>query len=342
MRQVKLGDTGLYASRLGFGCAPMGGRVSARTSRRALAAAFAQGVTFFDTARSYGYGESERILGEFLKGKRQHVVVATKCGIDAGRASLPKRALKALLRPVLDHVPAARSTLRGAMGRQHSPGQFTLADVGRSIEASLSELGTDYIDLLFLHMPPAAVLDRDDLFGLLDGLMASGKLRAYGVSASHDVISSYLTAPRAAQSGRAVQYQHSWREPYPERALLARPDVAAVGNQPFGGTNVAHDLQEALRSYARTLGPGDTLRAKLLRSESDVDVTADAAISCALRGTLTQVIVCSMFRDEHIVANVQAVEASRFTDEEVQCLRTALQPPEVAEVSPSFSEVTDC
>ncbi|MFX6040902.1 aldo/keto reductase, partial [Acinetobacter baumannii] len=61
------------SGRLGFGCAPMLGRVGRKDSLRALAIAYDNGIRHFDVARSYGFGEAEALLGEFLAGKRQHV-----------------------------------------------------------------------------------------------------------------------------------------------------------------------------------------------------------------------------------------------------------------------------
>src|SRR5262245_30435857 len=119
MHRVTLGQTGLHSSALGFGCASIGGKVAARRGRAALDEAFERGVTFFDTARSYGYGDSERILGRFLRGRRERVVLATKCGISAGDSNALKRMLKGMVRPVLTAVPGLARSLRTALGRQH-------------------------------------------------------------------------------------------------------------------------------------------------------------------------------------------------------------------------------
>lgn len=69
---------------LGFGCSAMGGRVSTRQSLVALGAAYDAGITLYDTARSYGYGQAETILGNFLRGRRDTVVISTKFGILPG------------------------------------------------------------------------------------------------------------------------------------------------------------------------------------------------------------------------------------------------------------------
>jgi aryl-alcohol dehydrogenase-like predicted oxidoreductase len=325
VRTVQLGSTGLTASVLGFGCAPMGGRVSERASLYALSFAYERGICLFDTARSYGYGESERILGKFLRGKRDAVVLATKCGIQPTRSSPLKRGLKALARPVLDRVAFVRASLRGVMGRQHSPGHFAPAEVRRSIETSLRELGTDYIDILFLHGLPLALLDEQPLFEVLDGCVQAGLIRTYGVSSGTEVAAAYLARADRARASQAVQYPSHFRISPPLAALAARPEAAALANQPFSGVVALPEFRAAIAGFAATLTAADTLREKLSTPSSEL--LADVAINCALRGTRTHVVLGSMFKPAHIEANVRAVEHSRFSDQDVQRLRAAIYSP---------------
>jgi aryl-alcohol dehydrogenase-like predicted oxidoreductase len=325
VRTVELGLSGMSASVLGFGCAPMGGRVSERASLRALALAHERGITFFDTARSYGYGDSERILGKFLRGKRAGVVLATKCGIQPSRSSLWKRGAKALARPVLDRLAFARASLRGVMGKQHSPGHFEPNDVRRSLETSLRELGTDYVDILFLHGAPLSLLDQQPLFDALDAWVQAGLIRAYGVSSGPDVAASYLTRADRVHAMQAVQFPSHFRSPPPLAALAARPAAIAIGNQPFAGVTALPEFRAAIARFAQSLPPSDALRAKLIESGSEL--LADVAINCALRGTHTHVVLGSMYKPAHIDANVRAVEQTRFSHLEVQRLRGAIYAP---------------
>jgi len=93
---VDLGESGLRVSRVGLGCNNFGGRIDFDATRTVVEAALDAGVTFFDTAATYGSGDSERFLGEILEGRRGEVVVAharvvlarhdeqrTACGVDA-------------------------------------------------------------------------------------------------------------------------------------------------------------------------------------------------------------------------------------------------------------------
>ena len=83
MRLVPLGDSGLLVSRAGLGCNQLGSRLDPVKTRGVVAAALDAGIAHFDTAdMSTGDGESERLLGEMLRGRRDQVVLATKFGGD--------------------------------------------------------------------------------------------------------------------------------------------------------------------------------------------------------------------------------------------------------------------
>lgn len=150
-----LGDSGLHVSAVAMGCWPIAGMTSLDVndadSLATLQAALDHGVTFFDTAYCYGRdGESERLIGRGLGHRRDEIVIATKGGIHYDRQG--KRLLDA--RP---------ETLR------------------RECDESLRRLGTDRVDLLYLHAPdPGTPLS--DSAGALRDLITAGKTRCVGVS----------------------------------------------------------------------------------------------------------------------------------------------------------------
>src|SRR2546427_7096461 len=120
MELRSLGKTGLRVSTLGFGCGNVGGlmvRGSPADQERAVARALELGINYFDTAPSYGNGESERNLGRVLKALRPDILVGTKFRIE----------------------PTGRGRISEA--------------VTASLEASLRRLGMDWVDLLQLHNP---------------------------------------------------------------------------------------------------------------------------------------------------------------------------------------------
>jgi len=156
MDHVALGATGLEVSAFGLGCMGMSefyGTADRDESLATLARARELGVTFFDTADTYGIGDNESLLGEFLgRGGHDGVVVATKFG------------------PVRD------PETRGLKGLRADPEY-----VVEACDASLRRLGVDHIDLYYLHVPdPRTPLE--DTVGAMAGLVAAGKVRHLGLS----------------------------------------------------------------------------------------------------------------------------------------------------------------
>ena len=156
MRHVRLGRTGLPVSRLCLGTMTFGLQCDEATSHAILDRALAAGITFLDTADVYPLGGTpdtvgltEQIVGRWLRGRRQDVIVATKCSGATGRR------------------PWDRGT-----SRKH---------VLDAIDASLRRLGTDHVDLYQIHHPDAET-PVDETLRALDDIVRAGKARYVGCS----------------------------------------------------------------------------------------------------------------------------------------------------------------
>ncbi len=158
MRCRPLGRTGIQVSEIGFGSWGIGGIVQDATaygltddriSKRALEAAFAAGVTFYDTAALYGYGHSEELIGETLHKVRDRIVISTKAGyVNFGGAQ-----------------------------------DFSPKYLRKSLEGSLRRLQTDYVDVFQLHDPPIDLLERDgSIMDAMETLRYENKIRVIGIS----------------------------------------------------------------------------------------------------------------------------------------------------------------
>jgi aryl-alcohol dehydrogenase-like predicted oxidoreductase len=131
-----------------LGAMNFGKRTSAEESERIVRRALERGITHYDTANSYNAGESERILGRALGADRDRVVLSTKAGI----------------------------------GPQPSRGEGLAPEtLARAFEASLERLGTDRIDIYYLHLPDRKTPIEKTLDGMAD-LVASGRVTAWGTS----------------------------------------------------------------------------------------------------------------------------------------------------------------
>ena len=152
MEQIPLGRTSLTVSRIGFGCAAIGGydygSVNDDDSIDAIHAAVDAGITLFDTADVYGLGHAETVLGRALGGRRSMVVIATKVGV--------------------------RWEMDGRTRRDLSP-----AYIRDALEASLVRLRTDFVDLYQIHWPDPATPVEDTL-ETLERLRSEGKIRHIG------------------------------------------------------------------------------------------------------------------------------------------------------------------
>ncbi|QOZ32700.1 aldo/keto reductase [Bradyrhizobium sp. CCBAU 53421] len=178
--------------RLGLGCARLGS-VLGRDQAHSLAlvqAAFDRGIRFFDTANIYGQGESERILGRALGGRRKEATIVTKAGQYFPTWMRMAKPFKGVIAPLLRRAGAGRHMVSQAR-QAPLPQNFSDHFLRASIEASLGRLNTDYADIVLLHSPPADVIAQGDALGSLERLREAGKAVRIGVSCE-DVASALL------------------------------------------------------------------------------------------------------------------------------------------------------
>lgn len=173
MRTRPLGPSGIEASVIGLGTWAIGGWMwggaDEAQSVRAIRAALDAGISLIDTAPVYGFGVAERVVAKAIEGRRDRVVLATKCGLvwdtDRGEHFFDSN------EDAITDGPAARR-VRRYLGPD---------SIRREVEASLARLGTDRIDLFQTHwQDPTTPID--DTMGTLLDLRRQGKIRAIGVS----------------------------------------------------------------------------------------------------------------------------------------------------------------
>ena len=310
----------LRTSVLGFGCGSVMGRVGRRVSLRAMNAAWDNGITLFDTARSYGFGEAEGVVGEFLQGKRERAVVATKYGILPQRQSGIKRIAVGVVRSAFK-VPGVRGLVRGKDAKVTTFGQFSVAGLRQSVETSLRELRTDYVDILFLHEATAAVLQDEELMDALDALVRAGKILRMGPYAGAEVIDAAIeTAP---QTISAAQFGADPFSPLVAGfAARNQREMLLMGNHPFGGEGRMMRFRSALTAAASDETVPSELREKLQGGGDQL--VLEALLGMALKVAGLHVLVYSMMRRDHLEANVCAVEKCRFTVPELKLIQRRL------------------
>ena len=149
MEYRTLSGTDLKVSRASFGTMPFGSQADQATSARMVDQCIDAGIDFFDTANMYNSGRAESVLGEALAGRRSRVILASKA--------------------------------RYPMGDAPDDSGLSRAAIVKALEASLRRLGTDYLDLYYLHAPDYGT-PIDETLAAMDELIRVGKVRYAGVS----------------------------------------------------------------------------------------------------------------------------------------------------------------
>ncbi|WP_271527564.1 aldo/keto reductase [Bradyrhizobium sp. CCBAU 25338] len=168
---------------LGFGSgALLSKRRTRRDALRLLETAMDCGVTYFDTARMYGAGRAEGILGELTARKRERLVLASKAGILPQSRALHVRAMGRGIRLLHKVAPSLKCHVPVPSTSIPRFGAFGLVEFRNSVEKSLKELRTDYLDILLLHECTAADLEETDLLHYLHDLKSGGRIRAVGIA----------------------------------------------------------------------------------------------------------------------------------------------------------------
>jgi aryl-alcohol dehydrogenase-like predicted oxidoreductase len=299
----------------------MGGRTSHKDSVAALTAAYEAGINFYDTARSYGYGQSEGLLGEFFRNKRHEAVICTKFGILPAAQGGWKQKLKPMARAAVRLFPSLRSAVRRQAGDQFVAGQFTLDNLRSSFETSLRELKTDYVDMLLLHAAPVSVLAQDDLLEAMQRLVEQGKVRMAGISGESSVMLRYFEQRPPMLSTAQFALNASNMELV--EATRGNANLLLVANHPYGGPTGAAGGKAIVAALRESDGLSDVLREKL--DPADPQVLPELLLNAILNGTGVSAVIPAMMQLRHIQSNVQAVLSCRFTPEELELLRLAMR-----------------
>ena len=248
MQTVTLGNSDIAIPEMGLGCMGMSdvyGPADETESIATVHRALELGINFFDTADVYGAGHNERLLAKALGARRDEAVIATKCGIV-----------------VTD------GAISGLCGR---PDYIT-----ERCERSLERLGTDRIDLYYLHRPDPDTPIEDSV-GAMAGLVRAGKVRALGLS---EVSGEQLRRAAAVHPISALQSEYSlwWQETAEECGEALRElGISLVPYSPLGRGFLSGKIKSA-----EDLPEGDFRRSmprfeveNLERNRAIVDVLND-------------------------------------------------------------------
>jgi D-threo-aldose 1-dehydrogenase len=322
IRIVRLGDTRIETTALGFGCADLFREPGRARRRRLLDEAFDAGIRHFDAAPMYGLGLVEGEIGRFARGKRDRIVIATKFGIEPAPAARLIAGVQGVARRVLGRLPALgerarpagvdpRSGLVGAL--LYRPGDYGARAARASLERSLRQLRTDHIDVLFLHDPAPGAAISEDVAAYLESARSAGHIRAWGIAG--EAAPAGLAAQRLARPVPILQIRQD---------VFSRmsPEFAAAGTRP---SIVFGVIARALPRIVRHVRSSDRVRRRWSGEVgadcSRFDEIAALLLRDALRANAVGTVLFSTIHGERIERAAVAARAAIGPDPGVDAFR---------------------
>jgi hypothetical protein len=295
LRIVTQGAFDIAPACLGFGCASLGSRIGAEAGLRALARAHERGIVWFDVAPAYGAGDAEAILSQFVRGRRDRVLLTTKVGIAPPARLGAIRLVYSLGRPLIGAAAGLRRAFRKMSATRNVHVPLSPAMIEQSIGDSLRRLGTDHVDVYALHDPDAADVVREDVIAALERVLARGQARQIAVAGK-------LEACRAARKvgGPYSVLQMSVAD------LCAGNDDFSTGAQRI----VVHSVfgVDGLKRRVERALSDDPARLRSLADagydQKPARAAADLLMDCAFALNPEGVVLASMFDAHHFQDNL--------------------------------------
>lgn len=303
MRTVTLQGFDLPIGAIGFGCASLGSRISAKQGLQALAEAHSAGVNWFDVAPAYGAGDAEEILGRFVKGKRDRVFICTKVGLAPPKRNAVLKQVYAMARPVVGALTGMRRAFRRMPSTRNVSLPLTPQLITDSLHRSLQRMGTDHVDAFALHKPAHGDIEREDVQRVLQDLRKAGKVRHVGVAGD-------LEAAQLALAHRETYSMVQLADDPLEQPLRQLP---SPGDHPY--TVVTHSIlgvdgtRERLLQALHSAGPSAIARLTNMGYSAQIDhAVAELLLDRALATNPGGVVLMSMFGARHRNENLMRAD----------------------------------
>jgi aryl-alcohol dehydrogenase-like predicted oxidoreductase len=309
MEQRRLGSNGPTVSAIGLGCMSMSQAYGMRDdeeSIRAIHRALDLGITFFDTAAIYGEGHNETLVGRALGPRRKDIVLATKCGIVPAKPG-----------PGIDADGSATAIIA-------------------SCDESLQRLGTDLIDLFYLHRVDPKVPIEESV-GAMATLVRAGKVRHVGLSeaAPATIRRAHKVHPIAALQS---EYSLWYREPEKEVMPVCRE--LGIGFVPFSplGRGFLSGVVKDTDSLA-----ADDVRRRLPRFQGAnlghnlALVQRLAAMASAKRCTLAQLVLAWLLAKGNDIVPIPGTKRVKYVEENVGAVDAKLTKAEIDALEATFT-----
>lgn len=307
MKYRRLGKTGLKVPVVGIGTWQFGGEWGKRFTQpevnRLLGRARELGINLIDTAECYGDHLSESLIGQAIKGERDHWIIATKFGHKF-------------------HSNFERTD------------HWSPQEVVQQLEASLKALGTDYVDLYQFHSGGDEAFDQDELWEALNQQVKAGKVRYLGISISSRSENLYQTQRATEVGARAIQVVYNRLDRRPEQRVLPscrEQDLGVLARVPLASGFLSGKYQPGAK-FTR----GDDVRSlhdegevqKQLKRVQEIQQTevpegvpmAPWALAWCLQHPAVTCVIPGCKTLEQVESNASAAELDMVRDDHPQAL----------------------
>lgn len=340
MNYRNLGSTGLEVSELGLGCSSLGNSIFNYAHEneflKVLNYAFENGINFFDTADSYAYGHSEILIGKAFGNKRDKVIICTKVGFLPSSLSLRAKSLIPFLGNARKLIAPFKKNLKKLSKKNQN---FSYKHIQSSVEKSLKRLNTDYIDLYLLHNPPTELIQKGEVFKILNELKKEGKIRFYGVSA-HTIDDAVLCLNYPEISALQIEFnllhqEAAWKLfPFLEQrkiGIIAKVPLARGLLTEYGKVKTGSFISRQ-EFYERHKG-----NLKKLEKEINKKIIPEAAIRFILKFHEVSTLIAGTKSFEHLKENLRILSRPDLSFKELEKVFKIYSPEKepryVAEVS---------
>lgn len=307
MKAVTLPVARISTTRLGMGCSDLLGGKTEREGLSLLAAAYESGIRHFDVARVYGFGDAERLVGTFAKNKRDQITLTTKFGLEPIRNVARIQGAVQAARGLMRRFTFVRSLVRRWSRRLVQESRFDPAAARASLEKSLRELQTDYVDIYLMH---EAGVDQcnEALAQFLSAMQQQGKIRAFGLGTSLGGILPVIA--RSPEFTSVIQFGSSAAAPNVARVPRERPRAVIT----HGSFTAYHLL---LKRFAVDPDFGARLTDSLNIAGPLQDALATMSLQWALRENSQGVVLFRSVDPKRIAQNARCAEDRGFSDEQL-------------------------
>ena len=318
MKTVDLPGINITTTGVGFGCSNLLGNKTRAEGIRLLQTAYDAGIRHFDVARYYGFGGAEALVGEFARDKRDRITITTKFGIQppvpnsrSVTGTLQRHAIR-IGRHLVRLSPSVRNLAQRNLSKVVRGGQFDVSTAKASLETSLRELGTDYIDMYLLH--ECAPEDcQSGLLAFLEAAQREGKIRSFGVGTS--IEATQAICAHHPEYTAIVQFQSDVMNRNMEKIKAFAG--AAAGKR----TTITHGSMSAVPALTRRLREDPGFAAgwdEIGLDGTDPRVLSALVMQQALHANRNGIVLFRSESHERIWSNARAASEPRLSTEQLE------------------------